>query len=331
MVYVFEMACFWPIKGYKSGKTDSGKLKIVFKRSDSERAEEVYLPCGSCLGCKLEHSRQWAVRCLYEASLHENNCFVTLTYDDENLPIDMSLDVNEWQGFMKRLRKKYGEGIKFFHCGEYGDKFGRPHYHGLLFNHDFEDKVLFSEKDGERLYVSESLQSLWKKGFSTVGAVTFKSAGYVARYNLKKVAKRDQDKPDSNGLLPYERLNLETGQTWMVKPEYLTMSRGGRTGKGGIGHGWFSKFKSDVFPSDEVIINGRKQKPPKYFDYLLDKEDHSMFESLKRERERKSKKLVSVGDGIFVNDYTDPWRCEDREVTARQKIKMLIRPMEAEI
>lgn len=331
MVFVFEMACFWPIKGYKSGYTDSGKIKIVFRRGDSERAEEIYLPCGSCLGCKLEHARQWSVRCLHEASLYEDNCFITLTYDDENLPFDMSLDVAVWQGFMKSLRKKFGDGIRYFACGEYGEKFGRPHYHGILFNHDFKDKVLFSERDGERLFTSETLQGIWKKGFSTVGSVSEKSAGYVARYNMKKVNKFDRDKVDQFGLKPYERVNLETGLTWEVKPEFVLMSRGGRSGNKGIGQGWFEKFKTDVFPSDEVMLNGRKTRPPKYYDYLLDKSDHSMFESLKLERERKGKKLVPVGNGILVNDYTDPWRCESREVTARQKIKLLIRPMEEEI
>lgn len=328
VVSVFEMACFWPIKGFVGPKKDNGKITIVFNRKESVRDEELYLPCGSCLGCKLEHARQWAVRCVHEASLYEKNCFITLTYDDENLPSDISLDVTEWQRFMKRLRKKFGNGIRYLACGEYGDKFGRPHYHGILFNHDFEDKKLFSEKEGDRLYTSDDLARIWPKGFSTVGDVTVKSAGYVARYNMKKVTKKDQDIPDENGLRPYERINLETGETWMVKPEFLTMSRGGRTKKGGIGTGWFTKFSSDVFPSDEVIINGRRTKPPKFYENLLDKKDHAMFESVKENRERSKNKLVPVGNGIFVNDYTDPWRCEAREETAKQKIKLLIRPME---
>lgn len=324
------MSCFWPIKGYDGGKKPNGKINIVFKRNKSQKGEEIYLPCGSCDGCKLERARQWAVRCLHEASLYKNNCFVTLTYDDDNLPDNLSLDVEEWQKFMKRLRKQYGEGIKFFHCGEYGKKFGRPHYHGLLFNHDFEDKVLYKEENGNRLYVSEDLNRLWKKGFTTVGDVTMQSAGYVARYTLKKANKKEQEIEDSNGLLPYERFNIESGEVWKVNPEYVTMSRGGRTKKGGIGHGWFMKYKTDVFPSDEVIIKGKRMKPPRYYDSLLEKVDPGMFERLKEERQKKSEKLVDVGNGILVNDYTDAWRCEVRETTMKKKLEKLIRPMENE-
>lgn len=325
------MACFWPLKGYVGPKKENGKINIVFKRNLSEKGEEIFLPCGSCDGCKLEHARQWAVRCMHEASLYEDNCFITLTYNDENLPSDMSLDVVVFQRFMKRLRKKFGNGIRYLACGEYGSKYGRPHYHAILFNHDFKDKELYSEENGNKLFVSKSLDEIWEKGFASVGSVSKDSAGYVARYNLKKASKKDQEKIDNNGLLPYERFNIETGESWMVKPEFIVMSRGGRTGKGGIGTGWFMKYKTDVFPSDEVIIEGHRTKPPKFYDNLLDKIDPVMFKSMKLKREQKGDKLVPVGNGILVNDYTDPWRCEAREETVKSRIKLLIRPMENEI
>lgn len=322
------MACFWPIKAWIGPEKEAGKVNVVFRRDESEKGEPLYLPCGSCQGCRMEMAKDWALRCMHEASLYENNCFVTLTYDDEHLPEDLSLKTSTWQNFMKSLRKEYGPGIRFFQCGEYGER-GRPHHHGLLFNHDFKDKVLFSEQNGKRLYTSEDLSSLWKKGFTTVGAVTFESAGYVARYSMKKVRKHDADVEDVYGLKHYDRMNLETGETWQVKPEFITMSR-----RPGIGKGWFEKYMTDVFPSDEVYVNGKKSKPPRYYDNLLKSVDKDLFEKLKFERKKSGTKLVEVGsraDGskILVNDYTDPWRCEVRETCAKQQIKKLIRPMEA--
>ena len=131
------MPCFCPLEGWRSkDRSSTGKRKIVFNPRDALRDMPVTVPCGQCIGCRLERSRQWAVRCIHEASLHEDNCFITLTYDDAHLPTDLSLNVSHFQKFMKRLRKRFGEGIRFFHCGEYGENFGRPHYHACLFTSD---------------------------------------------------------------------------------------------------------------------------------------------------------------------------------------------------
>ena len=94
---------------------------------------------------------------------------------------------NDAARFMKRLRKKYGSQVRFFHCGEYGDLNKRPHYHAILFGVDFaHDRKLWSQKDGMKLFTSESLEKLWPYGFCTIGQVTFESCAYVARYIMKK-------------------------------------------------------------------------------------------------------------------------------------------------
>jgi len=298
------MACFWPSKCYIGPEKEEGKKNIVWKRNQSYKGEEIYLPCGQCIGCRLERSRQWAVRCLHEASLYENNCFVTLTYNDGCLPINNSLDVSEWQEFFKRLRKKYGSGIRYFHCGEYGEKLSRPHYHGIIFNHDFEDKVLFKEENGNKLYISESLNGLWKKGFTTVGEVNFKTAGYVARYALKKV----------NG-------DMAESHYHGLKPEYVTMSRGcKKLNTGGIGKGWFDKFKSEVYPWDEVVVNGVPTRPPRFYDNLLDKENQEMLDLVKMERELRMKE---VG-----REENDSFRLPVKEKCCEDRIKNLTRKME---
>ena len=250
----------------------------------------VEFACGQCIGCRLERSRQWAIRCVHEASLYEDNCFITLTYDNEHLPFDRSLCLDHFQKFMKRLRFKFKPRvIRFFHCGEYGENLGRPHYHACLFNFDFEDKKLFREKYGVRLYVSEILQELWPFGFSTVGNVTFESAAYVARYVTKKIT---GDFAEAH----YEGL----------KPEYVTMSR-----RPGIGTDWFKKFKSDVFPSDEVILRGKKLRAPKFYDRLFEVEDQSGFACIKAQR---------IAKGVDRADDNTYDRLRVKEVCAKAKL-----------
>lgn len=217
------------------------------------------------------------MRCMHEASLHTDNCFITLTYNDENLPEGGSLQLKHYQDFMKRLRKRFGSGIRFFHCGEYGEKFSRPHYHACLFNFDFPDKQIF--KSGENnLYTSKALQELWPHGFSTIGDVTFESAAYVARYITKKIT---GDKAEDH----YEILDPRTGELTQRKPEYTTMSR-----RPGIGKGWFDKYRTDVYPSDEVVLRGGKSmKPPKAYDRYFELAFPQDFAQIKLQRINNAK------------------------------------------
>ena len=134
------MTCYHPLECWRV----DGQSKLAFvKPREALIREKLEVPCGQCIGCRLERSRQWAVRCIHEAQLHKDNCFITLTYNDEHLPSPPSLSVRDFQLFMKRLRKRFGKGIRFFHCGEYGEKYGRPHYHACLFGFDFPDRVQF--------------------------------------------------------------------------------------------------------------------------------------------------------------------------------------------
>lgn len=214
------------------------------------------LPCGQCIGCRLERSRQWAVRMMHEASLYDANCVVTLTYDDAHLPARSSLDRRAFPLFMRRLRKR-GVKARYFHCGEYGDK-GRPHYHGCLFGHDFPDKALGPpSKSGAPQWFSSELEGLWPYGISAIGSLNFESAAYIARYVTKKVT-------GSRAREHYERVDERTGEVYELEPEFATMSR-----RPGIAKGWFDAFVSDAYPADEVIVRGVPCKPPRYYDQLL--------------------------------------------------------------
>lgn len=277
------MPCYHPMQGwYSQYRGPSGKRAITFKFSEGFKDRPVPIPCGTCVGCKLEKARQWAVRCMHEASLYESNCFVTLTYDQEHLDVGGSLVPEHWVLFMKRLRFKYGPGIRFFQCGEYGSHLARPHHHALLFNHDFPDKVVLRNA-GERnqLWTSQELAGLWPFGLHSIGSVTFQSAGYIARYTLKKVV-------DKSAAEWYK------GRV----PEYLTMSR-----MPGIGRGWISKYMRDVYPSDELVVNGKVSKPPRYYDNVVEQYLPHMLKKVKGKRRALGKSSPdNTGPRLLVRE-----------------------------
>lgn len=252
------MPCFHPLKGYRSRTVNpsTDKRSIVFNLKEGFSDMAVDLPCGQCIGCRLERSRQWAIRCVHEASLYENNCFITLTYSNKNLPPEGTLQVEDFQKFMKRLRKHYEpKTIRFFHCGEYGERFSRPHYHACIFNLDFHDRELIQEREDGNYYRSQILDEIWGLGHAIVGDVTFESAAYVARYITKKIT--GQDAP-----LHYNEIDFNTGEILKErKPEYVTMSR-----RPGIGKGWIEKYQKNTYDNDRVVINGKAVRPPKYYD-----------------------------------------------------------------
>ena len=298
------MPCYHPIAAYQ---TVDGQV-VFSERRYFDISRTLSLPCGQCVGCRLERSRQWAMRCLHEAKLHENNCFITLTYSDEHLPNDRSLHYRDFQLFMKKLRKKFGSKIRFYMCGEYGEKFDRPHFHACIFGFDFPDRKYWKQTgSGSKLYRSAELEKLWKYGFSSIGDVNFESAAYVARYIMKKVT--GQGKHDQH----YKFSDLETGEILEKKPEFNKMSL-----KPGIGYEWFKKFKSDVYPHDYVIINGRKVRPPKYYDLKYSKESPYEWEEVQQKR-------IVLGKANF-EDNTDE-RLLVKETITKARIQMLKREL----
>lgn len=268
------MVCYTPVRAYQAAMPDeTGKRPIFFVRGRND-VVDINLACGQCVGCRLERSRQWAVRCMHESKLYSKNCFITLTYSDKFLPPSRSLVIKDVQDFMKRLRKRYGSGIRVFYCGEYGPKLGRPHYHAILFNMDFDDRKPWDKtKDGHQLYTSTKLDELWQhKGFTTVGDVSFQSAAYCARYAMKKV----------NGAyaeMHYAWLDTDTNTWHWKRPEFAAMSR-----RGGIGTGYMDKFGDDVYPSDFIIVNGVRSRPPRFYDEYFSSVDPLGMEEIKFQR-----------------------------------------------
>lgn len=272
------MPCYHPIRAFKSlSRGDNGKYGITFNSTKALiEGSSLLLPCNNCIGCKIDRSRDWATRCWHEAQMHEDNTFITLTYNDEHLPPDYGLHVRVWQTFMKRLRKSIEPTkVRFFACGEYAPRNLRPHYHALIFGYQFPDLKLWSNKRDNRLYTSEALQKLWPYGFSTVGTVTHQSSGYVARYIMKKVAGEDEYSRDY-----YTRIHPVTGTENQVKKEFCVQSR-----RPGLGSSWFDKYSTDAFPSDFIIMDGKKIPVPKFYSKKLAEEAR---QKIIRQRKRKS-------------------------------------------
>lgn len=294
------MTCFTPIRAFRG---DGGKVVFSARAGFSDRP--INLPCGKCIGCRVKKAQEWALRCSHEASLYDHNCFLTLTYAPERLPKDLSLDKTHWQNFVKRWRKELAASacvcpvgtetcrckvLRYLHCGEYGPRTFRPHYHAVVFGQDFhEDRVLFEDRGANSLYHSRTLDRLWSHGLCTIGSVNKTTAEYVARYTLKKARVDWQDGS-------YRRLDPETGEEWFVEPEYATMSR-----RPGIGAAWYDKFKGDLFPSDECVADGRVHGVPRFYSKRLEAEDAEMYSRVKRKRADREFERTGYGPSDLFN------------------------------
>lgn len=327
-----DMACTNPHLAYKFGVTENGKQRLIFKRPDGfiitdENTQQI--PCGKCISCKLSYAKEWALRICHEIAFTEFNSFVTLTYNDENLPKDKSVHKYEVQNFVKRLRKylqtKYGSviagydkngkakysptvPIKVFYCGEYGSKRDRPHYHVIIMGYDFTDKYYSrTSPAGHVLWESDILNTLWTKGFANIGEVTYESAAYVARYCMKKV----KDKKSYEFVESYDKDTGELLKIGNLEPEFIGMSKG-------IGKKWYEIFRTDT-EKDYITQNGFKHKIPRYYDKLAERNN---AEELEKRKEERQKKAIDNKD-----EYAKRRQLAKNEVKKAQA-KMLVRSLE---
>lgn len=285
------MGCVQPLTAYWR---DVHRSAITFDKVKSATRVPLMLPCGRCIGCRMERARQWGLRCLHEAKLWPHNQYVTLTYSDENMPPGGSVCLRDVQLFMKRLRKAKNSTkdnpVRFFLGAEYGDQNGRPHYHALLFNCPLPDRVRFGQNArGEPLYTSRELSRLWSSdggettlGFITIGEVTFDSAVYCAKYALKKL--NISENSTAAARAEYERRYIvydADGIVYERDREFAVMSR-----RPGIGAGYYEKYGSEVLAHDSVIVDGREVRPPRFYDVRSDKLYADRFALTKKKRKR---------------------------------------------
>lgn len=324
------MTCYHPLSAYEltGQRTENGKAKIVFNSSEIDGPHvDVTLPCGKCIGCRLDKSRDWALRCVHEQQTMEEDgfesCFITCTYNEENY--DVSLNKDDFPAFIKRLRthndrmvwshvrqtfiprtSQKKAPIRYFQCGEYGDLKTRRHHHAAIFGFDFPDKELWeiNTETGENYYRSDTLEKLWSFGWCIIGQLSWESAAYIARYTTKKV----------NGELAkshYKTADIHTGEVLPILPEFVTMSR-----RPGIGDRWYQKYGPDLHSKDYVTVNGRKFSGSKFYDTRLDKTDPQALSVLKRKRIERAKE--------HAHDNTLR-RLRDREVVKKAQVGKLKR------
>lgn len=302
------------------------------------------IPCGQCIGCRLARSAFWAVRMVNESQLHSQNSFITLTFNQDSLlkrDSPMSLDKREFQLFMKRLRKscwslhlkrmrilhffsqvffckkafmwfakKTFKSPRYYMCGEYGERFQRPHYHAILFGFDFDDKKLEIIKNGKQYFTSALLSSLWKFGSHIITDVNYDTCAYVARYIMKKHLGK-------NAWRQYHQyIDEQTGELVGHRiPEYTTMSR-----RSGIGKEWLDKYLIDVYPRDKIFMRGKGfLKPPKYYDTLYEVIDPSDFLRIKQAR---------IDAALDRASDNTPDRLHAKQVVKLAEIKLLSRSLE---
>lgn len=247
----------------------------VWRRSvvkDSLRiGQRQEVPCGSCIGCRADQARDWSVRILHEVQVNDSAWFVTLTYDEKNLPGNGSLRPSDVRKFVRTVRRS-GEKVRYFICGEYGSRTLRPHYHAVLFGPDFLDRVVSRHADGHTFWRSPTLEKWWRGGHSDFSAVTFNSAAYVAGYVQKKVlAKVNAEQ--------YTRVDPVSGELVEVHPEFARMSL-----KPALGRRWLEKYWTDVYPRDRVVVEGRELPVPRYYDKWLEVHHPEVMFAVKERR-----------------------------------------------
>jgi len=257
--------CDHPIAAIRSSHPNkSGKFPLILltKGIDTWKGE-MKIPCGQCTGCRLDQSKAWAIRCYHESKMWEENCFITLTYDDEHLTKNSSFDKRDLQKFFKRLRKKYEpKKIRYYACSEYGEQTFRPHYHAAIFNFNFADRKEWKNTDEGILYTSEEANKIWGLGNVIIGELTLESAAYIARYITKKI--KGEKSREYYG-------NLEHPAQFMSRAV-------------GIGRNWVESYGNELLQNGTVVYKGIEIKQPRYYDNVIQKLDEGKINAIKERR-----------------------------------------------
>lgn len=337
------------MKGFIVGTTENGKKDLVIAPFDTECVfrplgsniwekhgyvldkkvvqgkvvtDYVQIPCGQCIGCRLEYSRQWAIRCMLESDYHDENYFITLTYDEQHVPYSeyvdddgvvqecLTLVKKDLQDFNKRLRSDLDyrglSGFRFYACGEYGSRTARPHYHMIAFGLHLDDLVLYEKTPVGDLYTSEYLSSKWKNGHVIIGSVTFESCAYVSRYIMKKQKGKNAD--------VYSYYN--------IAPEFVLMSR-----RPGLAKAYFEDNIDNIYPADNIVLRGGiLVRPPRYFDSMMEQIDEELMKDIKLKRVDIAEDIQKIKDGQTTADYKQQLQFAERN--KESQLSKLVRPLE---
>lgn len=308
------MACYHPMLAVPSGFSAEGKqlYKISGEYLGIKDYKDIIVPCGRCIGCRLDYSREWADRMILELDYSKTALFLTLTYDEESVPRSdlgyMTLCTKHMDNFVRRLRRRFSEKeIRYFYSGEYGDSTFRPHYHGIFFGlelDDIEDLVFYKHnRDGDSLYTSVSLSELWSFGYVVVGRVTWHSCAYTARYVLKKLTGDWSKLYEDKGIIPpYSRSSRRPGIGGHFIEDHPEL----------IG-------KSISVSDPDIRRKIMRVKTPSYLMKKLDKVNPDLYTSIQRERlrlARDSELLELQQTDHMYGDYLGV-----KEASAKSKTK----------
>lgn len=327
--------CTYPLKGFKNGFTQNGKDNLIITSYSVDHIEFVdnrmvkadtkfispysskvlrnfiEVPCGKCMECLLNYSKQWANRMMLEAQDHEHNYFLTLTYDNDHLHFNSlgiaTLYKKDFQDFMKRLRRRFEPDIiRFFAAGEYGDHTFRPHYHAIVFGLNIPDLDHFGFSSGFPVFISDTISSIWKQGHVMIAPISWDTCAYTARYVVKKANHYSKD--------VYHASNVE--------PEFCLMSR-----RPGIAKNYFDEHYKDIYETDQLIFStpsgGKVSKPPKYFDKCLERLDEEWYNLIKCHRQHIAE--VTRATLLFKSKLTYEDICKRRDSALRERTKVLKR------
>ncbi|QCS36100.1 replication initiator protein [Capybara microvirus Cap1_SP_124] len=317
-----EMVCLNPITAWKKKFITLGtnpqfyeyEKKIRFKNPNDENFEQIQIPCGKCLGCRLDHANAWATRIMLEAKNHEKNCFITLTYDPKNLPLaetgKMTLKKSDIQKFFKRLREKTKLKLSYFCCGEYGPRTFRPHYHAIIFGYEPSDlKLRAFSKTEQKMFESEQLSKTWGLGFITIEELNYKTACYTARYVQKKAGLKTNSRKYTGKTETKIKIDERTGDEYLStinklqtekfdnygrEKEFIVMSK-----KPAIGLNYWLENKEKILRNKGILIKideTVKLKPiPRYFEKIMERENKETLDRLKHEKKQnfiKNQELI---------------------------------------
>lgn len=338
-------ACKHPLKGWPIGVHPSGKPNYYISSYDTDHVEIrqgvpvpcatkffnssvserivrnfIEIPCGQCISCRLARSREWADRCMLELQYHKSSYFVTLTYDDDHLPLNdfidsetgefgksASLVKKDMQDFFKRLRRNYEYSgktnkLRYYMCGEYGSQTYRPHYHAIIFGLELDDLVPFKKTNlGHMLYNSPFLAKCWQhKGYVVAAEVTWETCAYTARYILKKQY--------GSAAEIYDRLN--------ILPEFTQMSL-----KPAIGRDYYDEHKDDIYKYDKIHLRtkqgGLEIRPPRYYDRLFDIDYPEESKIMKEQRKRFAENATKFKLNMTSKDYLEMLKTEENNLKSK--------------
>ena len=336
------MTCYHPLKAFQTGeKTKNGRTSYIITGYQAVCVEidqkgrrtvvdhdipfngnkilrdPIEIPCGKCFGCRLKRARDWSTRMMLESEYHDESWFVTLTYDNNHLPMNEYVDEDgcvcekstlrkrDLQLFWKRLRKK--QDIRYYACGEYGTRTARPHYHAIIFGLHLDPDRLRTYRDKPfMLWECPELQEIWKCGYVVVGKVTQESCEYTARYCMKKL--------NGSAAEIYDQFNFI--------PEFSSMSL-----RPAIGRQWFDDHAFEVYPKDEIQLpKGRVVTPPRYFDRLMESLDEELMCDVKDERRDIADKLETAR--LLETELSKEDYLKVCEANMKSKMRRKVRPLD---